>query len=102
MLTYRGPVYMRVHNSALPVPEVRRPFELGKAVIYEEGSDISIISTGNLTPNVLEAVEQLKASGLRPTVVGIHTLRPIDVTPSTKRRRQERSSRWRSILPSVD
>ena len=78
MLTYRGPVYMRVHNSALPVPEVRRPFELGKAVIYEEGSDISIISTGNLTPNVLEAVEQLKASGLRPTVVGIHTLRPID------------------------
>ena len=78
MLDHEGPVYMRVHNNALVIPEEKREFDLNKAVVYEEGTDVSIISTGNLTTPVLEALEAIKAAGVNPTVIGVHTLSPID------------------------
>lgn len=78
MLAHKGPVYMRVHNNALVVPEEKREFDINKAVIYEEGEDIAIISTGNETEYVWKALDEIKAAGVKPTVIGIHTLSPID------------------------
>jgi len=78
MLNVKGPVYMRVHNNALPVPEKKREFDPYKAVVYEEGSDISIISMGNETEQVWKALDAIKAAGIKPTVIGMHTLSPID------------------------
>jgi len=78
MLRYKGPVYMRVHNSALPVRGNSVPFEIGKGSILSEGNDLAVITTGNLTQNVLEALPIMAAKGIRPLVIGMPTIRPID------------------------
>ena len=78
MVAYKGPVYMRVHNSALPQRETKEPFVIGKGSVLAEGTDVTIISTGNLTQNVLEAVELLKEQGISAQVMGMPTICPID------------------------
>ena len=66
MLRYKGPVYMRVHNSALPVRGNSVPFEIGKGSILSEGNDLAVITTGNLTQNVLEALPIMKSCRMTP------------------------------------
>jgi len=77
---FEGPVYLRV--GKLPVPIVTRPedpFQIGKAIRYREGSDVSLISTGMMLSEVLQAAEHLQARGIRADVLHIHTIKPIDV-----------------------
>ena len=78
MLAYEGPVYMRVHNSALPERENAEPFVIGKGSVLRDGSDVTILSTGNLTQNVLEAAELLQAKGVNAKVIGLPTILPLD------------------------
>lgn len=74
-----GPIYLRV--GKLPVPIVTKkeePFEIGKAIKYREGSDITIISTGIMLDESLKAVEELEKQGVSAELLHMHTIKPID------------------------
>ncbi len=76
---YVGPVAIRLSNP--PVPTIYRedyPFELGKAVTLIDGEDATIISTGMMLADSLEASEILAREGINVRLVDMHTLKPID------------------------
>jgi len=77
---YDGPVYMRLLRGRVPVvldPDVYQ-FEIGKAKLLREGSDVAIISTGLMTARALKAVEQLNSRGVSAALLHISTLKPFD------------------------
>lgn len=78
MLEYEGPVYMRIGNPAVPVLFEDQPFVIGKGRRLREGEALTIISTGSVTPAVLEAVDSLAKQGIRARVIGMPTVCPID------------------------
>ncbi|RAL26204.1 transketolase family protein [Thermoflavimicrobium daqui] len=82
---HHGPVYLRV--GKLPVPIVTKeedPFEIGKAITFKEGSDISLISTGMMLDETLKAAAILEKEGLQAEVIHVHTIKPIDVDAITR------------------
>jgi transketolase len=75
----KGPVYLRFGRPAVPVftaPD--QVFEIGKAVTFCEGSDVSIFATGHLVWKSIEAAEALQAKGITAEVINIHTIKPLD------------------------
>ena len=74
-----GPVYLRFGRPAVPVfmPENEK-FEIGKAIKLTEGQDVTIIATGHLVWEALQASEQLEALGISAEVINIHTIKPLD------------------------
>ena len=75
-----GPVYLRYARAAMPdfMPE-DMPFEVGKAQILKEGRDVTIIATGHLVWESLNAAETLqKVKGISAEVINLHTIKPID------------------------
>lgn len=82
MATDKRPAYMRLAREATPVITTdQTPFELGKAYVFREGSDITLIATGTMTYQALEAAEQLSRSGISAEVVHVPTVKPLD-TPT--------------------
>lgn len=75
-----GPVYLRFSRLAVPVifDENTYKFELGKGITISEGTDVTLIATGNMTGYAIEAAELLKTQGISARVVNIHTIKPID------------------------
>jgi len=82
---HEGPVYLRFGRPAVPVfmPEDQK-FEIGKAVQLTEGTDVTIIATGHLVWEALQASEQLEAKGISAEVINIHTIKPLDETAIIK------------------
>ena len=76
---HKGPVYLRFGRPAVPVfmPENEK-FEIGKAIKLTEGTDVTIIATGHLVWEALQASEQLEAIGISAEVINIHTIKPLD------------------------
>ena len=75
----KGPVYIRYGREAMPdFTDESIPFEIGKGQLLKEGSDISIIATGHLTWEALQAAYQLETEGIHARVINIHTIKPID------------------------
>lgn len=76
---YEGPVYLRFGRPSVPnfIAE-DMPFEIGKAVMLQEGSDVTIIATGHLVWEALEAAKALNAEGISAEVINIHTIKPLD------------------------
>ena len=76
---HNGPVYLRFGRPKVPVfiPE-DIPFEIGKALLLIEGSDISIFATGHLVWKALEAAAILETKGISAEVINIHTIKPMD------------------------
>jgi transketolase len=77
---HQGPVYMRLLRGQVPVvfdPAGPR-FEIGKARLLAEGSDVAIISTGLMTGRAIEAVRLLEAGGIRASLLHVSTLKPLD------------------------
>ncbi len=76
---YDGPVYLRFGRPKVPVfmPE-NEPFEIGKAIQLTEGTDVTIVATGHLVWEALQASEQLEANGISAEVINIHTIKPLD------------------------
>jgi len=74
-----GPVYLRFGRPVVPnfTPE-NQQFEIGKANLLKEGSDVTIIATGHLVWEALVAAEQLKEKGMDAEVINIHTIKPLD------------------------
>jgi transketolase len=76
---YEGPVYLRFGRPVVPIfiPE-DMPFEIGKAIVLSEGTDVSIFATGHLVWEALEAAKALEAEGISAEIINIHTIKPID------------------------
>lgn len=77
--SYTGPVYLRFGRPTVPnftAPDQK--FEIGKAVLLDEGSDVTIVATGHLVWKALEAGEQLAAKGISAEIINIHTIKPLD------------------------
>ena len=71
--------YLRIAREKTPIfstPE--SPFEIGKAYVLREGSDVTILSTGIETPYALKAAEALEKGGLSVEVVHVPTVKPLD------------------------
>ncbi len=78
MLDYKGPVYLRLSTAKLPKLFEEKAFEIGKGNLIEDGGDVTILTTGEITVNTLAAVELLKAKGVSVRVAGLPTISPID------------------------
>lgn len=76
---HHGPVYLRFGRPVVPnfTPENGR-FEIGKAVLLNEGNDVTIIATGHLVWEALIAAEALEEKGISAEVINIHTIKPLD------------------------
>ncbi|MHA7842766.1 MAG: transketolase family protein [Winogradskyella sp.] len=76
---HHGPVYLRFGRPKVPnfTPE-NGEFEIGKAVKLTEGNDVTIIATGHLVWEALEAAKALNENGISAEVINIHTIKPLD------------------------
>ncbi len=76
---YEGPVYLRFGRPAVPnFTPVDQKFEIGKALMLNEGKDVSIFATGHLVWKAIEAGQQLAEMGISAEVINIHTIKPLD------------------------
>lgn len=77
---HEGPVYMRLLRGVVPVilDEKTHQFEIGRAKLLRDGTDVAIISTGLMTGRALEAAAELAGSGVRVAVLHIATIKPFD------------------------
>ena len=74
-----GPVYIRFGRLAVPVVfGDDYKFEIGKGVTLKDGNDITIIATGLMVAEALEAYETLKEKGINARVINMPTIKPID------------------------
>ncbi len=76
---HHGPVYLRFGRPVVPIftPEDQK-FEIGKAVMLTEGTDVTIVATGHLVWEALEASKVLFEKGITAEVINIHTIKPLD------------------------
>lgn len=75
----KRPAYLRLAREATPIITTQNtPFEIGKAYIYREGTDISLITTGTMTYQALLAADKLAKDGISAEVVHVPTIKPLD------------------------
>ncbi len=74
-----GPVYIRYGRPKVPVFLTKdTPFEIGKALLLNEGKDVSIFATGHLVWQAILAAQELEKDGIQAEVINIHTIKPLD------------------------
>ena len=77
---YDGPVYLRFGRPSVPnFTEEDQKFEIGKAICFNEGTDVTIFATGHLVWESINAAEMLEAEGISAEVIDIATIKPLDV-----------------------
>jgi len=76
---HEGPVYLRFGRPKVPnFTAADQKFEIGKALLLTEGSDVTIAATGHLVWEALQAAENLEKQGISAEVINIHTIKPLD------------------------
>jgi transketolase len=76
---YEGPVYLRFGRPAVPnFTAADQKFEIGKALMLNEGTDVSIFATGHLVWKAIEAGHMLAEKGINAEIINIHTIKPLD------------------------
>lgn len=79
MIDTYGPMYARFGRAAVPVIYTEDDtFEIGKAKLVREGSDVTVIATGIMVIEAMNAAEELVKEGISVRVVDMHTIKPID------------------------
>ncbi len=76
-----GPAYIRLGRSGVPVlysDEQVTDIEIGKGTQLRDGTDVTVIATGILVADAMEAAETLAAKGISVRVIDMHTIKPID------------------------
>jgi len=74
-----GPVYLRFGRPKVPnFTPADSEFEIGKAILLNEGTDVSIFATGHLVWKALEAGKILEKNGIHAEIINIHTIKPLD------------------------
>jgi transketolase len=76
---HNGPVYLRFGRPAVPnFTPADQVFEIGKALMLNEGTDVTIIATGHLVWKAIEAGHILAEKGISAEIINIHTIKPLD------------------------
>lgn len=75
---HHGPAYLRFGRPSWPVFMPEGKFEIGKAIVMSEGTDVTIIATGHLMWKAVEAAKELAAEGISVDLINIHTIKPLD------------------------
>jgi transketolase len=74
-----GPVYLRFGRPVIPIfTDPDQKFEIGKAWMVNEGTDVSIFATGHMVWEAIQAGELLEAEGINAEIINIHTIKPLD------------------------
>ena len=77
---YIGPVYLRFGRPKVPnFTPAEQKFEIGKALTLKAGNDVTIIATGHLVWEAVEAAKSLEKQGIDAEVINIHTIKPLDI-----------------------
>lgn len=106
---HHGPVYLRFGRPAVPIfTPADQKFEIGKALLLEEGTDVTIFATGHLVWKALEAYDMLKEKGISAEIINIHTIKPLDAEAVLKSVRKtkcavsaEEHNRWGGLGESI-
>ena len=76
---HEGPVYLRFGRPKVAnFTPADQSFEIGKGILLQEGTDLTIVATGHLVWEALEAVKTLHSNGISAEVINIHTIKPLD------------------------
>ncbi|UKJ08841.1 transketolase family protein [Solitalea lacus] len=76
---HHGPVYLRFGRPTVPnFTPADQKFEIGKAIMLNEGTDVTIFATGHLVWPAIEAGEMLAEMGINAEIINIHTIKPLD------------------------
>lgn len=76
---HHGPAYLRFGRPVIPVfTDPDQKFEIGKAWMVNEGTDVSIFATGHMVWEAIQAGEILEAEGINAEIINIHTIKPLD------------------------
>ena len=76
---YEGPVYLRFGRPSWPnFTGADEPFEIGKTYVMNEGTDVTIVATGHMVWESLQAAEALEAEGISAEVLNVATIKPLD------------------------
>lgn len=80
MADYEGPTYLRFGRLAVPIfnDEANYKFELGKGITVKDGKDITVIATGLMVAEAIEAGKALADQGIDARIINMHTIKPID------------------------
>lgn len=74
-----GPVYLRFGRPKWPnFTPADQPLEIGKAIVMNEGTDVTIFATGHLVWKALKAAQELEQQGVSVELINIHTIKPLD------------------------
>ena len=80
-----GPVYLRFGRPKIPVfTPADQEFNIGEAVMLNEGTDVTIVATGHLVWEAIEAGHILEEMGINAEVINIHTIKPLDASAILK------------------
>ncbi len=90
---YEGPVYLRFGRPVVPnFTPADQQFEIGKAVLLNEGADVSIFATGHLVWKAILAGKLLAEKGINAEIINIHTIKPLDAQMPFWNRRARRAA----------
>ncbi|PRD46251.1 transketolase family protein [Sphingobacterium haloxyli] len=79
LVSHEGPAYLRFGRPVVPnFTPSDQVFEIGKAVMLNEGTDVTIIATGHLVWEAIQAGEELEKLGINAEIINIHTIKPLD------------------------
>ncbi len=74
-----GPVYIRIGKKGEPAIHAQAPdFRIGKAIVVRPGTDVALIATGTIMPEVVKAADLLHGHGVSAEVVSCHSVKPLD------------------------
>ena len=80
IVEWPGPCYLRLGKDGEPIIHKIPPnFQIGKAITMRKGTDITLISTGGILYNTMQAAKQLEQKGVEARVLSMHTLKPLDI-----------------------
>jgi len=78
-IQHNGPVYIRIGKKGEPVIHQQTlDFEIGKAIILQDGKDVCLLGTGTILPDVIKAASLLAEKGISAQVVSFPTIKPLD------------------------
>ena len=85
IIEWPGPCYLRLGRAReLVVHQTSPNFQIGKAIVVREGSDVTLIATGGILSNTMQAAEQLAQQGIQARVLSMPTIKPLDTAHRDK------------------
>jgi len=78
-IALKRPVYLRLGKKGEPQVHSSQPaFEIGKGIQLREGETLAILGVGNMLPVAVEVADRMTDSGITPTLISLHTVKPLD------------------------